>query len=838
MRRVMGLFAAAILVVPATASAKDFAATALNIIPSGQYGQVPPPPGADTQARMYDALTPLFDNVKPTDLTKYFKSEAFNSLGTDGPGKSEKVPHKGVKITRDKFDVPHVKAKTYDDGIWAAGWITAEDRQLLLEQSRYNSRVAAVGVPGLDALSLISSLKSFKPSAQTEATVARQAKVLARTGKEGQQVLHDIDTYVSGINARYKQAGVTAAKWTRKDVFALEALKGQFVGQGGGQEALRTQFLSAVQNKLGATQGMAVFNDLRQHDDPEMPTSIDGTFPYEKLPQHPAGNVMVDADSFTPVSAVAGQAAAATHVRPHQASNELMIDAKHSATGHPLLVGGPQIGYFYPGLTYEIDMNAPGLRWRGATSAAFPGYMLIGRGSDFAETLTSASGDIIDQYAETLCGGSDTSYTYKGKCRQMGFFNAGTLNGAAVTFHTTVHGPVVGYATVNGRKVAISSKRSSYGKDALDLLLYRDLSTGKVHDPKSFFAAAAKSPHTFNSFYIDNKHIAEFTSGLLPIRPASVDPGLLTDGTGKYEWKGYLKANAHPHGTDPKRGRIVNWNNNVAKGFGAADNQWMRAGAVGRVELLNKNLDRLAVNGKWTLASVTSAMNAGATQDIRAIDTVPRLQQLLAGSVAPSPRAQQMLDLLVAWNRAGGSRLDRDGDGKIDDPGAAIMDAAWPKIADAFMAPVLGADLETELARIEPRFDQPPGGQYSGWYQYFAKDVRRLLGQPVRAPFNVHYCGGGNLAQCQSDIWAAIDAAGNDLAKAQGSEDAAAWRSDATAERIKFVPGLLPYTMRYTNRPTGIQQVISFRAHSSSVGQVRPQVPVRPRVPVRPVFTG
>ena len=47
----------------------------------------------------------------------------------------------------------------------------------------------------------------------------------------------------------------------------------------------------------------------------------------------------------------------------------------------------------------------------------------------------------------------------------MGTFDAGTLDGDPVTFKTTVHGPVVGYATVKGKKVAISSKRSSYGKD-------------------------------------------------------------------------------------------------------------------------------------------------------------------------------------------------------------------------------------------------------------------------------------------------------------------------------------------------------------------------------------
>ena len=33
---------------------------------------------------------------------------------------------------RDKYDVPHVTAKTYDGGVWAAGWIAAEDRGLLL----------------------------------------------------------------------------------------------------------------------------------------------------------------------------------------------------------------------------------------------------------------------------------------------------------------------------------------------------------------------------------------------------------------------------------------------------------------------------------------------------------------------------------------------------------------------------------------------------------------------------------------------------------------------------------------------------------------------------------
>lgn len=60
-----------------TSPPKDYSQTALNIIPSGQYGSIPPPEGADTQALMYDGLTPLFDNVTDSNLTQYFKSEKY-----------------------------------------------------------------------------------------------------------------------------------------------------------------------------------------------------------------------------------------------------------------------------------------------------------------------------------------------------------------------------------------------------------------------------------------------------------------------------------------------------------------------------------------------------------------------------------------------------------------------------------------------------------------------------------------------------------------------------------------------------------------------------------------
>lgn len=797
----------------------DDAQVALNIIPSGQYGGYPAPAGATTQAQMYNALTPLFDHVTNADLFRDFKSEAFGITAADGPARVEPVPYPGVAIARDRYDVPHVLASTHDGGVWAAGWIAAEDRLLLLNEARGDAAVAAVDVPGLSALGLVSNLQTFQPSAQTERALARQTTALLRAGAEGRDVLHDIDVYVQGINAYLARHSPMTAPFTRNDVYAFNALKDQFVGEGGGNQAENSQYLGALERRLGVPKGYSVFSDLRQNLNPASPTTVDGTFNYDHDPNRPGapGSVVLDPRSFRAVQVVPAATAKKAAIEPRpQASNELMVEGRYSATGHPLLVGGPQIGYFYPGLTWEVDMHAPGLDWRGATSAPFPGYMLIGRGPDFATTLTSAGAQQIDEYAETLCGHSRTKYRFRGRCRSMQRFDAGTLNGRQVVYETTVHGPVVGYGRVHGRLVAISRKRSSYGKDALDLLYNRRLSDGQVHSAQSFIKAAQLTPQTFNSFYVDDKHVAVYTAGLLPLRPRGVDPSLLTVGTGRYEWRGFLSAKGHPQGIDPRhtpvRGTMVNWNNTTAHGFGAADDSFGRNGSVARVTLLNDDLRGQRRHGKWTLAGVVSAMNEAATQDVRAVVTVPLLARLLKGTRAPNAQAAKMLALLEAWNRHGGSRLDRTGDGKITDPGAAIMDAAWPRIATAEMRPVLGP-LVSGLNNLFSVFDAPPGGQFSGWYQYFDRDVQRLLGLRQRQPFTNVYCGGGNLSRCRRAVWAAITAAGRQLTRKQGTANPAAWRASATAEQITFVPGLLPYRMRYTNRPSGIQQVITFNRH-------------------------
>ena len=189
-----------------------------------------------------------------------------------------------------------------------------------------------------------------------------------------------------------------------------------------------------------------MWNDLREHMDPAAPVTVAKAFPYANGPIGiGSGNVTIDAGSFTPFVAGGGPLKYAQHRQ--LMSNTLLVSEKRSKSGHPIFVAGPQVGYYSPEILMEEDLHGGGLNARGV---AFPGlgfYPQIGRGSDYAWSATSASSDVIDQFAETLCGNGTTQYLYKGQCRDMGSFDAGTLKGQAggpdteLTYRTTVHGP-------------------------------------------------------------------------------------------------------------------------------------------------------------------------------------------------------------------------------------------------------------------------------------------------------------------------------------------------------------------------------------------------------------
>jgi acyl-homoserine lactone acylase PvdQ len=816
-RVVLSSLVAFVMLVPAASAARlDFGKQTWNVLPSGQSGALPPDEHSVDQLRIYDALTPLGGNIGPGTIPRYFKSARFLTP----KGGPIARPGRGVAIRRDtRWGVPHIQARTRSDLYWAIGWATAQDRGTFMEVIRYPARLSILDAPGLDALDLATSLRQFVPSRQTERFIAGQRRLLTREGRRGRRILKDVRAYIAGINAYNRAQGNGIKPWRYVDVISIGGLLGQVFGAGGGDEVRSSDLLGTLRSRLGPA-GTDVWSDLRSSQDPETSVTTTRRFPYvtQRAGRTP-GSLVVDPGSLSPSAATAAKVAMGARAR---ASNAVLVGRKRSATGHPLAVMGPQLGYFYPEFFMEVDAHGGGIHARGGVLPGLP-YVLIGRTRDYAWSATSASNDNTDQFLEQLCNpdGSpatreSTHYRFKGRCRQMKTFNAGVLRGAGgqpdeqVTFRETVHGPVSGTVTVGGRPYAVSTMRSTRGREVTGVHSVADLTAGKVRSAKGLRRVVSSLGFTFNFFYVDHKDIAFFSTGRLPIRAPGTNPSLPTLGTGKFEWRGFLKTKDHPQAINPKSGLIHNWNNKPAAGFGAADNNWTYQ-SVHRNDLF-KGFKR-----RSRLHDVLGVVNRAATQDLRALEVWPLIREVLSSGPAPDARSEQAAALVDAWRRSGSSRLDRDLDGRIDHPGAAVLDQTWDALSEAVLRPVLG-DLAAPgglLGQLVGRDNSPRtsnGSAYGGgWYGYVEKDLRTLLGKRVRGRYSRVYCGAGDLAACRASLWAVIQQGADALAATQGP-DPGAWRSDANEERITFPPGVLGETMRWTNRPT-FQQLMEFGGH-------------------------
>ncbi|HEY0516293.1 MAG TPA: penicillin acylase family protein [Solirubrobacteraceae bacterium] len=811
----------AIVAAPAGAvELEDFSGGAFQILPPGAEGDIGGGPFATDQAKLYEKLTPRKKNVTQSTLETLFLPEKFG-VNAGGVLRTEN-PKAGLEIVRDNHDIPHIYGTTRGDAMYGSGWVAAKDRGLLLKLGLGPAYTAALGVPGINAFGLLLQTRSFKPSAEAIAYVAAQKKVLEEKGAAGMQVIQDLEDWVAGVNGYEKSLPNAALPTvTFADAIAGFAFIGSIFGNGGGNEVRNSEFLARLRSSLGEAGGDQVFRDLRQVNDPEAPTTAAQTFSYDEEPTGPTpGAALVDPGTQ---NAAAVKAASALSQSRRKASNFLLVGSADAANGHPKAVMGPQLGYYYPEIVFQADIHAPGLDAQGVVAPISP-YVFIGRGRDFAWSLTSAGSENTQQFLEKLCNPGEpetpptresTGYVRGIECVPMHLFDAGELgaHGAEpareVKFYETVHGPVSGTVLVKGEPYAIAVDRSTRGREPAGEVAFSKLDSNEVHSPTQFFEAANELETTFNMAYVDSSHVAYISTGRLPVTAPGTNPSLPTLGTGEYDWQGFLTLAQHPHEIDPAGHVFLNWNNKPAPGWGAASDEYSY-GPVHRVQMYKGFTEGMG------LADDAAIMNRAATQDLRGVQVWPKIEAVLkTPGPAPSALAMEAEKTVATWVKKGSSRFGRTGP---REPGAAILDAAWTPIGEAVLSPVLGG-LLPEFRSIQgpDNGENSQGSSYgSGWYGYVYKSLREALGEPVGQPLSRGYCGNGNLEACRNSLWSAIEGAAEKLQGEQGSE-VKSWR--AAPVRINFLPSILKtkkgqeFTMSWTNRST-FQQVIEFTGHA------------------------
>ncbi|WP_172385533.1 penicillin acylase family protein [Streptomyces sp. MNP-20] len=864
------------------------------------------PAHAEDQLGPYDALATGYPSLTDDKLGEFFDDASFGVEPDQVASVSR--PRDDVTITRDKkYGVPHIQGSTRYGTEFGAGYAAGQDRLWLIDLFRHIGRGQltpfAGGAPANQGLE-----QQFWPQAPyTEQDLERQVEYIRNTqGERGRQAMADAQAYIDGLNAYREQSKngryfpgeyVLTGKidaitnvgeiepFKVTDMIALASVVGGLFGNGGGGEVESALSLLAAQNKYGVEKGSRIWEDFRARNDPETVQTVhDGTrFPYAGKPDKPRGTALPDPGSVQREQLVFDReggartpakdpVAAPKKLRPLQGmyddgvlpadlfgragqrkgmSNALLVSGKHTASGHPVAVFGPQTGYFAPQLLMQQELQGPGISARGVSFAGVGMYVQLGRGQDYAWSATSATQDITDTYAVELCepgGGSPTKqsahYRFRGTCTPMEKLERKNAwkptvadSTAAGSYRMQVFrtrlGVVTHRATIGGKPVAYVSLRSTYRHEADSIIGFQMLNDpGHVKDAASFKEAAQRISYAFNWFYADSRDTAYYNSGANPERADGVDPAFPVQAQEAYEWRDFDPRDntsaqtppaAHPQSVN--QDYYISWNNKQATDYTSGG---FGMGAVHRGDLLDDRVKALVRDGGVTRAALTRAMADAAVTDLRGEQVLPELLDVIGTKAVDDPDLAGAVRQLEAWRTAGAQRKETArGSHTYAHPDAVrTMDAWWPRLVEAAFAPGLGKDLYDALtAQLgvdeAPSAGHGPTGAHAGsafqygWWGYVDKDLRTVLGRPVEGWSRTAHCGGGTLDACRETLLTTLKQALAVPASAVYPGDAACkagdqWCADAVIHRP--LGGITHRTIQWQNRPT-YQQVVEFPRH-------------------------
>jgi len=609
-----------------------------------------------------------------------------------------------VDIVRDKWGVPHIfippgfgsPSRSLRALSFAQGYATAQDRMVQLEFFRRagKGRLSEIGFLGAGFLpgDIVARRDGF-----TEAEFQQQFKKLPAKARIAFQAFADgvnrflaeADADPSLAPAEFSLLGLDPEPWSVTDTMAIAMLQIRRFGQSGGGELDNARVLLDLLDAFPVAEAKGIFDDLFWLEDPTAPTTID---PAEQTvtpdPISPLNNqqvalvtahqaairglIMSMADERTMMASLLHQIGW-PYEYPASASNAMVVSGALTASGAPILLGGPQTGMTLPSFFYQIGLHGGGYDASGVTVPAGSG-IVIGRTAKAAWTLTSGITDNTDVFIEQLNPANPKQYAYRGvfrdmDCRTETFHPAGPP-AEDVEFCRTVHGPVI--ASYPSENIAFSQRLYISGREGLAAVQL--VSLGFATNLKRFQRTVNKMEASLNCMYGDTDgNIAYFHRGVRPRRPTTVDPRLPVPGTGEADALGLTKGRRMPTAVNPARGYIAQWNNKPIKGW-SADDQRELWGGVDRVQIIIDQLQAAKdAHHPITPNDVAGYMRTAATTDVFAPRVVPYLRAAV-DALPPGSADQAILDaadLVDDW-LAAGAPLVADGSGKIPYPGVTI----------------------------------------------------------------------------------------------------------------------------------------------------------------------
>lgn len=568
--------------------------------------------------------------------------------GTSLPRVSGSVAVPGVSgavtVTRDQWGVPHIRAATDADALYALGFVHWQDRAWQMEFQRRVVQGRLAEVLGAAALPQDRFLRTWGFQRAAESALPA---LKPRT----RQLL---SAYTAGVNAAMRQGkvapefrilGFTPQAWTDVDSVSWSKLMAYDLGGNMDDEVLGSRVLK----RLGA-------GGLDQVTAPYpagAPTilSADEVGQERATPPAPAGGTPSGGVPLPDqaLTALRGHLAAARALGlepvPGKGSNDWVVAGRLTASGRPILADDPHLALTSPMLWYLADVQGDTLRAIGASIPGLPG-IVIGRNDRIAWGVTNVNPDVQDLYVEPP-GAALTSRTEVIRVK----------GGADVSLvvQRSAHGPIVSGAGAEGvgGRVALRWTALESGDTTMDAFL--DLNYARTW-PEFTQALSRYVAPSQNFVYADiDGNTGYYAPGRVPIRQGW-DGSLPVPGDGTREWAGYVPFAELPHTLNPADGLVVTANNKVLPQSGALGNErnWAEPYRAERItQLLRARGDGLTVADVQAVQLDTTSL---VWRDLR---------DALLGTRPGSPLATRALELLRGW----------DGNETVDSVQATIFEA-------------------------------------------------------------------------------------------------------------------------------------------------------------------
>jgi penicillin G amidase len=454
-------------------------------------------------------------------------------------------PKAEIRVERDGDGVPLITAQDDEDAAFGLGFVHAQDRLFQMELQRRYGAGRLAEIFGAQAIPVDRQMRVLGLYRAAEAALPFLSPEMNRT----------LTAYAAGVNAFLKSPRgalppeflllrFEPGAWKPADSLVWGKLMAVTLGGNYRGELLRARMARTI----SATDLAVLYPEYPK----DAPTTLADMLPiYRRLPLDRLYRALPAA------------------VGPNYASNNWVVDGKHSASGKPLLANDPHLAFGAPGFWYLARLRTPQHEIAGGTAAGVP-LVVIGHNERIAWGFTTTTADVEDVFVEKLDPADAERYlTPQGSAPFKSRHETISVRDAApvdLIIRETRHGPVISDALPQG-----SAEPGFVLALAATFMIPEDRSAealwevNRATDWPSFRAALQKFVGPIqNMVYGDvDGTIGFIAPGLVPVRRNGQGWLPAPGWTGEYDWSGFVPFTALPSAVNPPSGHFVGANNKI-----------------------------------------------------------------------------------------------------------------------------------------------------------------------------------------------------------------------------------------------------------------------------------